>query len=79
MTEFLLVKVFSMSLAKRSFYQKPRKDIWKLFRNYKKQGAEGVILGCTEIPILIKQSDCDIPVFDTMYLHSKMAVEFANQ
>jgi aspartate racemase len=41
------------------------------------RGAEGVILGCTEIPILIKQADCPIPVFDTTSLHAKAAVKFA--
>jgi aspartate racemase len=41
------------------------------------QGAEGIILGCTEIPILIKQEDCRVPVFDTTVIHSRAAVEFA--
>lgn len=41
------------------------------------QGAEGVILGCTEIPILIKPSDCSIPVFDTGLIHATAAVNFA--
>jgi aspartate racemase len=41
------------------------------------QGAEGVILGCTEIPILIKQSDVTIPVFDTTRIHAQAAVDFA--
>lgn len=41
------------------------------------QGAEGIILGCTEIPILIKQEDCPVPVFDTTVIHSRAAVEFA--
>lgn len=40
------------------------------------EGAEGVILGCTEIPLLIKQEDVMIPVFDTAMIHSKAAVEF---
>lgn len=42
-----------------------------------KQGAEGVILGCTEIPILIKQQDCPVPVFDTAFIHAEAAVKFA--
>ena len=42
-----------------------------------KEGAEGIILGCTEIPLLIKQSDCNIPLFDTGYLHANAAVDFA--
>lgn len=41
------------------------------------QGAEGIILGCTEIPILIKQEDCTVPVFDTTRIHSQAAVRFA--
>jgi aspartate racemase len=38
------------------------------------QGAQGVILGCTEIPLLIRQEDCQIPVFDTTKIHSTAAV-----
>lgn len=41
------------------------------------RGAQGVILGCTEIPILIKQEDCEIPVFDTAFIHAEAAVDFA--
>jgi aspartate racemase len=41
------------------------------------KGAEGIILGCTEIPLLIKQSDVGIPVFDTTTIHAKAAVEYS--
>jgi aspartate racemase len=41
------------------------------------QGAEGVILGCTEFPILIKQEDCSVPTFDTTEIHASAAVKFA--
>lgn len=41
------------------------------------QGAEGVILGCTEIPLLIKPEDTDVIQFDTTQIHSAAAVEFA--
>jgi aspartate racemase len=40
-------------------------------------GAQGVILGCTEIGLLIDQSDSDIPLFDTTKLHAEAAVDFA--
>ena len=40
------------------------------------QGAEGVILGCTEIGLLIKQADSPIPVFDTTTIHAAAAVDF---
>ncbi|MGB1285862.1 MAG: aspartate/glutamate racemase family protein, partial [Aggregatilineales bacterium] len=41
------------------------------------EGAEGVILGCTEIGLLIKEKDSPIPTFDTTELHALAAVEFA--
>ncbi len=40
-------------------------------------GAQGVVLGCTEIPLLVGAGDVSIPVFDTTYLHASMAVEIA--
>ncbi|MBI1342836.1 MAG: amino acid racemase [Terrimonas sp.] len=45
--------------------------------NLQRKGAEGIILGCTEIPMLIKQADTPIPVFDTTHIHAAAAVEFA--
>ncbi len=40
------------------------------------QGAEGVILGCTEIGLLVRQADSSLPFFDTAQLHSQMAATF---
>ena len=40
-------------------------------------GAEGVILGCTEIGLLVRQADTRVPLFDTTEIHAKAAVEFA--
>lgn len=45
--------------------------------NMIKKGAEGIILGCTEIPLLIKQADCSIPIFDTAVIHAEAALEEA--
>ncbi|MGD9655493.1 MAG: aspartate/glutamate racemase family protein [Sulfuricurvum sp.] len=42
------------------------------------QGAEGVILGCTEIGMLVSQSDTKVKLFDTTDIHAKKAVEIAN-
>ena len=41
------------------------------------RGAQGIILGCTEIPLLVKQEDCTVPVFDTTTIHAISAVEAA--
>ncbi|KUJ59644.1 aspartate racemase [Flavobacteriaceae bacterium CRH] len=40
------------------------------------RGAEGIILGCTEIPLLIDQSDFSVPVFDTTKIHSEAIVNY---
>ncbi|MBS7232967.1 aspartate/glutamate racemase family protein [Flavobacterium psychroterrae] len=41
-----------------------------------KEGAEGIILGCTEIPLVIKPEDLLVPVFDTTLIHSNAAIDF---
>ncbi len=48
-----------------------------IIENLKEKGAEGVILGCTEIPLLIKTEDSSLPIFNTTELHAKKAVQFA--
>jgi aspartate racemase len=40
-------------------------------------GAEGIVLGCTEIPLLLSQQDVAVPVFDTARIHAQAAVDFA--
>ena len=41
-----------------------------------KNGAEGIILGCTEIPLVIKEGDLNVPIFDTALIHTQAAVNF---
>lgn len=41
------------------------------------RGAQAIILGCTEISLLVTQSDSEVPLFDTTYLHAQSAAEFA--
>ena len=41
------------------------------------EGAQGVILGCTEIGLLIRDGDCRVPLFDTTRIHAETAVEYA--
>jgi aspartate racemase len=43
----------------------------------RQRGADGVVMGCTEIGMLIGQDDFDIPVFDTTRIHSEAAMDFA--
>jgi aspartate racemase len=48
-----------------------------VIEDLKRRGAQGVILGCTEIPLLVKGKDSPLPVFDTTALHAAAAVDFA--
>jgi aspartate racemase len=48
----------------------------EIIRKLIDKGAEGIILGCTEIPLLIQQNDVNVPVFDTTRIHSAAAVKF---
>jgi aspartate racemase len=46
-------------------------------QNLVANGAEGIILGCTEIGLLVNQQDVLIPLFDTTVIHAKAAAQFA--
>jgi len=63
-------------LCQGQFTEKSRQRYVAIIEQLAEQGAEGVILGCTEIGLLIKQSDSPIPVFDTTYIHAEAAVRF---
>lgn len=52
-------------------------DYYKLINTLASKGAEGIVLACTEIPLLIKQSDCSSPLFDTLAIHVDAAVQYA--
>ena len=49
----------------------------RIIEDLANQGAEAVILGCTEIGLLVNQTDTDITLLDTTYIHAKKAVEYA--
>ncbi len=49
----------------------------RIMQNLVQAGAEGIILGCTEIMLLVGQADSSVPVFDTTTLHALAAVDFA--
>ena len=54
-----------------------REEYIKIIEKLKEQGAQGVILGCTEIGLLIGQKDTTLPVFDTTQIHAPKAAMFA--
>lgn len=56
-----------------------REEYKRIIAKMAEDGAEGVILGCTEIGLLIHQKDSELPVFDTTLIHGEKAALFAIQ
>jgi len=63
--------------AKNIFTAEHKSRYLRIIGDLENAGAQAIILGCTEIPILIKPQDCRLPLFDTTVLHARAAVDFA--
>ena len=70
-----LQDVIYNELVKGTFTEKAKNECLRIIAELQHQGAEGVILGCTELPILIPEAEVAIPTFNTTLLHSKMALD----
>lgn len=57
--------------------EESRKQFSAVIDSLKNMGAQGVILGCTEIGLLISREDSSLPVFDTTYIHAEKAAMYA--
>ncbi|WP_457550351.1 aspartate/glutamate racemase family protein [Archaeoglobus sp.] len=68
-------RIIFEELCRGIFKEPSRRKLIEIIEKLKMKGAEGVILGCTELPLLIKQSE--IPIFDSTKIHAVYAVEFA--
>lgn len=64
-------------LGKGLIVERTKKEYIRIANELVKNGAEGIVLGCTEIPLLIKQDDLPVPVFNTTQIHARAAVDFA--
>jgi aspartate racemase len=64
-------------LLKEEFKKETKDKFLKIINDLEQHGAQGIVLGCTEIPLLITQKDSHLPVFNTLEIHSKAAVDFA--
>ena len=62
--------------SKNIFLPQTKNKYLEIIEGLSQQGAEGAILGCTEIPILLKNTTCNIPLFDTSAIHAAAAVDF---
>ena len=64
-------------LCRGRFVDQSRAMLLGAIGELQRRGAEAVVLGCTELPLLVKPADSGLPVFDTMRLHALAAVEAA--
>ncbi|WP_347374050.1 amino acid racemase [Aequorivita sp. Q41] len=63
-------------LGKGIIKPKSKEKLMAICDDLIKKGGEGIVLGCTEIPLILSQDDFSIPVFDTTEIHSEAIVNF---
>jgi len=73
----LINKIIYEELCLGKIHQESRDYYKKVIQGLIELGAEGIILGCTEIGLLVKPEDSKAPVFDTTYIHAVEAVNIS--
>jgi aspartate racemase len=71
-----LHRIIQQELQMGIFKPASRTYVLQQIEELRKRGAEGIVLACTEFPLIVKPEDVSVPVFDTTLLHSQMAVDF---
>jgi aspartate racemase len=70
-------KVIFQELCLGSIREDSRLEFKRIINSLIHEGAEGIILGCTEIGLLVQQEDASVPLFDTTLIHAEGAVDYA--
>ena len=73
----LINDVIYNQLCMGEIKQESKKEFLRIIDDMQKQGAESVILGCTEIGLLVQQQDTSVKLFDTALIHAEQAALFA--
>ncbi|MEG0803633.1 MAG: aspartate/glutamate racemase family protein [Pygmaiobacter sp.] len=73
----LVNRVIFDELCRGIISPKSKDDYLRIIAELQQQGAQGVVLGCTEIGLLIQQEDTPLPVFDTAQIHARKAALYA--
>lgn len=71
-----LNRIVEEELSRGIFKRESKEYVVRQIEELRSRGARGIVLGCTEFPLIIKPADVSMPVFDTTLLHSQMAVDF---
>ncbi|WP_159470285.1 aspartate/glutamate racemase family protein [Dyadobacter sp. 3J3] len=74
--DYIHASIFN-ELTKGIFKDETKNKYIEIIDKLKSCGAEGVVFGSAEFSILLGPTDCSIPIFDTIAIHSKAAVDFA--
>jgi len=70
-------RVIYEELVQGKIMDASRAEYKRVMQSLIDKGAQGIILGCTEIELLVKQADSQVPLFPTTHIHAATAVEFA--
>jgi aspartate racemase len=70
-------KVIYNELVAGQILDESRRGFVTVIKKLVERGAEGVILGCTEIPLLVSEADVGVPLFDTTVIHAEAALNYA--
>lgn len=73
----LVSTVIYDELVRGNIRDESRQGYLRVIERLAQSGAEGIVLGCTEIPLLITAADTDLPLFDTTSIHAQAALDFA--
>lgn len=71
-----LTKIIFNILAGKKL-KKDKRQLQQIIKNLKRKGSEAIVLACTDIPILLKQKDVDIKIFDTVEILAESTVQYA--
>nr|MBF0683029.1 aspartate/glutamate racemase family protein [Pseudomonas sp.] len=70
-------RVIYQELCLGRVVEESRAEYRRIMADLVDQGAEGIVLGCTEISLLVAQQDSTVPLFDTTTIHARKAAEWA--
>lgn len=73
----LVDRVIYEELVRGKFFEDSRAAYRGAIARLVKRGAQGIVLGCTELPLLVKDEDSSVPLFDTTSLHAHAVVDIA--
>lgn len=73
----IINRVIYEELGIGRFLPESKAEYLRIINEMANRGAQGIILGCTEIGLLVKQADCTVPLFDTTIIHAEAAVDYA--